>query len=125
MKTVKIARMKDGGPNGFMVRRCWPTQSKHLVVTRKVMPGTNYKQYKRLFSITHVKTGFAALSNFTSIRQAQLAAAVLGALPLKLATVTRKNSRKRAVALGPDWMKWMSLWVPVTARRDSLGGNRA
>lgn len=109
---VKISKCEMGHPVGFKTVRGWPTRSKYLAVTPQVIPDSRWKLYKRRFAITHLRTGCVALRYFRSVRQAQLAAAVLGALPLKLATVTPKNSHKRKAALSQEWIRWLDTWGP-------------
>lgn len=107
---VKIAKEDMGAFVGFKTVWGWPTRSKYLAVTHQVIRDSGWKQYKRRFAITHVPTGFTALKNFRSVRQAQLAAAVVAALPLNLPTVTKDNSMKRVSKLDQKWYDWLKQW---------------
>jgi hypothetical protein len=107
---VKIAKEDMGAFVGFKTVWGWPTRSKYLAVTHQVIRDSRWKHYKRKFAITHLPTGYAALKNFTSVRQAQLAAAIVGVMPLKLATVTKENSLRRREKLDPKLIAWLQSW---------------
>jgi hypothetical protein len=107
---VKIAKEDMGAFVGFKTVWGWPTRSKYLAVTHQVIRDSRWKHYKRKFAITHLPTGYVALKNFTSVRQAQLAAAIVGVMPLKLATVTKENSLRRREKLDPKLIAWLQSW---------------
>lgn len=107
---VKIAKEDMGAFVGFKTVWGWPTRSQCLAVTHEVIRNSGWKHYKKRFAITHIPTGYAALRNFRSVRQAQLAASVLAALPLNLPTVTKKNCWNRAKKLDGKWLEWFSQW---------------
>ena|SRR6185312_6860345 len=107
---VKIAKEGMGEFVGFKTVWGWPTRSKYLAVTHQVVRDNGFKQYKRRFAITHLPTGCAALRNFTSVRQAQLASAIVGVMPLKLATLAKKNCLRRRDKLDPKLIAWLQSW---------------
>ena len=78
---IQLLKPSDGTPGSIVA--CWPTSSKHFVITAEVAIS-----FKPVWNLTHKVTTAKVLGPFETQEEVRLMAAIMAALPFPWSAIT-------------------------------------